>query len=354
MYGYIHIPFCTSRCSYCRFATFANFDDLKVSFYVDYLCNDILKRKKEKKQILSSLYFWGGTPSILSNKYLEKIFSSLKEVFEFSSDIEITLESTPQNITKTNIISWEKLWINRVSVWVQSLNNQVLKEIGRISSDEIFQALEILSQSSIQTKAVDFILGLPYTKRGDVGRDISFIVDKYPEINHISVYMLEEYTYPKSWEKHAFSESDFNEEYLHTKAIIEQLWFYRYEVSNYAKWWYECHHNKAYWNHSEMLAFWLGAHGFENGRRYSFPTNFSEYYTGKILWENPLNDDEKRIEKIMFWIRTTGFSENLVQTEQKKKLAEFLQEGFLEKTGNVITLSNKWVSVMDTILSEII
>ncbi len=354
MYCYIHIPFCTSRCSYCRFATFANFDGLAVSLYVDFLCQSVKLRTGPEKRALKSVYFGWGTPSILSSHQIQKILESLQEVYWFSTDIEITLETTPQNITEIHLKNWQKIGINRISTGIQSLNDKTLHEIGRIQKQDIFNTMDILKHSPIENIALDFIIWLPYTKRGEVSTDISTIFEKYSFIKHFSVYMLEEYTYPKNWEQNAFPKEDINEEYIQVRNTLHWLEFKWYELSNFAIPWFECQHNKAYWNHSDVRAFWLGSHGFEQGVRYSHAENFSDFYTWKWYQQEILDEEAIRIEKIMFWIRTSGFDEQLLNLDWQKKCREYCSLWFLEKNGSLITLWESWFAVMDSILAEII
>jgi oxygen-independent coproporphyrinogen III oxidase len=303
---------------------------------------------------LESVYFWWGTPSTLRISQIKKILDTLKEVYTFSDTIEITFETTPQNISLENLQNWRSLWINRISTWIQSLNEKALKEVWRITKKEIFEKLDILRTSPIENVAVDFIIGLPYTIPWELGESIGYILEAYPFIKHISVYMLEEYTYPKNWQEHAFPKEAFQDEYANIKNILEKHWLQRYELSNFSIPWFECKHNKAYWNHSEVAAFWLGSYGFEDGIRYSYGEKFKDYYSWKGYSEDILDEEAVRIEKIMFWIRTNGIQEWLIGDDKKEKLNYYIWEKYLAKEGNMIYISEKWVPLMDAILSEII
>jgi len=116
MYSYIHIPFCESKCSYCRFASYAGIDKIKVSFYVDFLCREI-ENSDIKKQKLKTIYFWGGTPTTLNPAQLERIIKTLDKKFGLEDHIEINLETTPENINLENLEAWKKIGINRISMW---------------------------------------------------------------------------------------------------------------------------------------------------------------------------------------------------------------------------------------------
>jgi coproporphyrinogen III oxidase-like Fe-S oxidoreductase len=307
-----------------------------------------------QREPLESIYFWWGTPSILSEQQLSKIIWTVETKFGYHKNIEITLESTPQNITPWNIKAWEKLWINRISTGVQSLNLKTLKEIGRVTPKMIFEWLWNLEKSKIQNISVDFIIGLPYTKPWDVQKDISRILKAYPYITHVSVYMLEDYYYPDHWASNSFSHDLYQQEYDQVQAFLLTKGYQRYEISNFARPWYACQHNQAYWNHTSMIAFWLDAHGYIDGKRYAYPNTFTKYYTGKLAYEEVLTPEEVRLEKYMFWLRTQGISLTLEPFLDAKKIEYFIEHWHLYKTKTHLVLHEASTSILDHILQEII
>ena len=372
---YIHIPFCEKKCSYCRFASIWSTQDFLIEKYVRYLCREIsahpltpsLVRRGESSNI-TTIYFWGWTPGVLTSEQLESIFTSLKKQYIFSENIEITLETTPNHVTRENIYIWKQLWVNRISMWIQTLNEKSLDEIGRGGKWDIEKALEVLKWWWITNVSVDFILWLPYVAKWETLEDIKYIQEKYSFITHISVYMLEDYysedkvietwfdkkTYPDNWDRLWLQEEDFLEEYSSIKNYLKNKWFERYEVSNFAKPWYECKHNKWYWGHAEVRAFGLGAYWFEDNIRYANSESFSDYYSGKRILEEAVTPEEFFTEKVMFWLRTDGLWEDLCQKLNQEKLGGFLEERFLEKKSDRVVLSDKGVMVMDHIMSELI
>jgi oxygen-independent coproporphyrinogen-3 oxidase len=221
LFCYIHIPFCQSRCKYCRFSTFVLDNDLEKEIYVNYLrkeiennviakyeaiqktqnnsVNGLLRKNSQwQKKLLNSIYFWWWTPTSLKNNQLEIIIQALNNKFGLKDDIEITLETTISNISEKNLVEWKKFWINRLSLWIQTLNNQSLKEIWRPSREEILEKLDIIKDylktpttslsfrfppqlkgtkgESSLTISLDFILWLPYVKKWEVLKDIQFII----------------------------------------------------------------------------------------------------------------------------------------------------------------------------------
>jgi oxygen-independent coproporphyrinogen-3 oxidase len=135
---------------------------------------------------------------------------------------------------------------------------------------------------------------------------------------------------------------------------LEEKGFWRYEISNFAKKRYKCKHNLAYWNHSNMIAFWLGAHGYEKEMRYAYSDNFKDYYRWKLQFEERLEEKEKILEMILFSLRTSGINQEYFCFFDEEKLTYFFEKWFLEKKKNKIIVSEKGVLVIDFILKEII
>lgn len=354
MFCYVHIPFCESKCSYCRFASFSDFDALKIQLYVDFLCKQITAYQSKYSDRLESIYFWWGTPSLLKTPQLQIIIETLRSKYQIVPTAEITLETTPQNISLQSLKDWQNMWVNRVSLWVQSLNNKTLQEIWRYTKEDIYKWLTNLSQSDIAHISIDFIIGLPYTQIGDVQKDIIQLIQRFPKIQHISVYMLEDYYYPKNWAWVSLSVEEITWEYLKVRNFLQTQWFNRYELSNFAREGYECKHNTAYWNHSPVVAFWLDAHGYIDGKRYAYPNTFKKYYTGDFAYQEELIPQDIALEKIMFWLRTTGVENIYLQNANQKKIQEFIDWGYLKRDGENIVLQDLGMGIMDYIIKEII
>jgi oxygen-independent coproporphyrinogen-3 oxidase len=376
---YIHIPFCDLKCKYCRFASIWKIQNLHINKYVSFLCEEIealtlsSSSSRERGVIVKTIYFWWWTPSVLDKKNLEKIFKSLEKKFSFEKDIEITIESTSNNITLENLQLWEKLWITRISIWIQTFNKKSLQEIWRWKKSDItncLKNLEIFFAKKRKIKSInfDFILGLPYVKFWEILENIKFVLEKYSFVNHISVYMLEEYyskdkiietkfdniIYPQNWKKLWLQEEDFFKEYSNVKNFLLKNWFINYEISNFAKPWFECKHNKWYWEHNEVLAFWMWAWGFINWIRYLNADNFKDYYAWKKIFEEKLNKNDIFLEKLMFWLRTSWLKKEIYKKLNQEKLNYFLKNWYLKKESEKLILTDSWVLVLDYILSEII
>jgi len=356
---YIHIPFCTSKCKYCRFASTWNIDKLKVELYVKHLLKEIKTQPLTPSIVrmgsfLKSIYFWGWTPSVLNLEQLDLIIKTFKYKYWFDNDIEITLEATPITVTKQNLDWWKKIWITRLSIGVQSLNTKSLNEIWRWEKWDIIKALDNILEVWFNNISIDFIIWLPHVKKWEAKKDIEYILNNYNFIKHISVYMLEEYYYPDNWEKLSINENTYLSEYIEIKNFLKLEWFNKYEVSNFAKPWFECKHNKSYWDHSEMLAFGLWSHGYIDWIRFSNSENFINYYSNKWKIIEKLYKNDLFLEKLMFDLRTTWLDAEMLKKINKNKINYFINNWFLEKNHETINLTDKWVLVLDYILKEIV
>lgn len=369
MFSYIHIPFCESKCKYCRFASLGSINKVLVSKYLAHLLHDIknFKRPVQNAGLLNSVYFWWWTPSILESTQLWEILETLETKFWFEQNIEISLESTPRNINPKNLSDWHDLWINRISMWIQTLNDKTLQEIKRDGKESIFTALEYLKDSKIENISVDFIIWLPYVWAWETLKDIKYILENYNFIKHISVYMLEDYyvwneddsnfekiTYPSDWKNLGLHEDFFSKEYLEIKNYLESLGYDRYELSNFSKKWFECQHNLSYWNHSENVWFWLGSHSFVNNTRYAYKDDFLWYYKSELEYEESLNEREIFLEKIMFWLRTQWLEKDIYMHLNQDKINEYLKSWYLYMKNDILKVQDYSISLLDTFILELI
>ncbi len=360
MFCYIHIPFCESKCKYCRFSSFVWNNNLEKENYKNFLLKSI-NQFDLKKEKLSSIYFWWWTPTSFSNLYLWEIIFALKKKFDLKKNIEISLESTISNISSKNLDYWfNKLKISRLSFWIQTLNDESLKEIWRQNKKTILKKLNILKKYLIDKKYdvsinFDFIIWLPYVKKWEILEDLIFILENYFFVKHISLYMLEEYyDYPKNWKNLCLSEEEFLSEYINCKIYLEKSWFKKYEISNFAKSWFTCKHNKAYWNHSEIISFWLSSHSFLDNTRFAYPKNFNDLYLQKIEFSEKLQEKDLFLEKVLFSLRTSWLEKIIYKELNQNKIQYFIQMKLLKITKEKIILTDNWTLLLDYILKEII
>ncbi|MDD2487499.1 MAG: radical SAM family heme chaperone HemW [Candidatus Gracilibacteria bacterium] len=348
MFAYVHIPFCSRKCRYCKFASIPAGKGEDIEKYLDHLKQEIIGFSSGKS--FNSIYFGGGTPSILSIKQIDSIINAFKNQGKISADAELTLEMNPEDISIDYINGLKEIGINRLSVGIQSLNERTLSEIGRCDIQTVLKGLDILNLGIIENVGLDFIIGLPYEKKGDKMKDISNILYKYGFVRHISVYMLEEGIYPKNWGIISLNKDEYIDEYKDISEILEKNDFARYEISNFSKTGFECQHNRSYWNHSDYRGFGLSAASFVDGKRFANSSDFNDYYGGILEYEEKLNETGLAIEKIMFDLRTIGVRKELLNA----KVEEFISDGLLEEETGLVRPTLDGIGILDYMLSELI
>lgn len=375
---YIHIPFCTQKCTYCKFALTPIFDEFKKKKYLHFLENEITKKlQKYHSEDINTIYFGGGTPSILTPEEIEKIIKLFPD-----SKKEITLESNPEDLNEKYLQKIFEIWVNRLSIGIQSLNNKTLEAVERKNSEKIFSALESVKNTLVWkvwknilfwnkeiSINIDMILGLPEAKKWEILENIKFLHKNYNFINHTSVYILEKWKYPESWQKNSLSDEEIYEEYIEICNYFKEIWWNHYEVSNFAKPWYESRHNLGYWNHENSLGFGLSAAEFiknpiqKNLQKWEYfyavrrtnSLSFSWYYKEKLSDEEFLSEEQILLEKFLF--ATRAFKE--IKTEifpflKRKKIKKFLEKNILAWNEFCFKIPEKSIPIIDHITDEII
>lgn len=274
--------------------------------YVQSLIKEIEETKYKRK--VSSIFFGGGTPSILPAEDIKGIMLAIKSKFTLTKNAEISIECNPNSITEEKLKIYKNLGFNRISFGVQSLDDDVLKLIGRVHNrSETLEAINLANIAGFTNINADLLLGIKENK--NISRDIEEL--KAAGVTHISAYMLilEQGTpleiLAKQNKVKLLSEDESVAQYEKYLKVLRQNGFYRYEISNFALKGYKCKHNINYWECGEYLGFGVAAHSYINGTRYSNTENISEYienYTNKSY--EKLTNQEKLEELIMLGLRT--------------------------------------------------
>lgn len=274
--------------------------------YVQTLIKEIEETKYKRK--VSSIFFGGGTPSILPAEDIKEIMLAIKSKFTLTKNAEISIECNPNSITEEKLKIYKNLGFNRISFGVQSLDDDVLKLIGRVHNrSEALQAINLANIAGFTNINADLLLGIKENK--NISRDIEEL--KAAGVTHISAYMLIlEHGTPleilaKQNKVKLLSEDESVAQYEEYLKVLRQNGFYRYEISNFALKGYKCKHNINYWECGEYLGFGVAAHSYINGTRYSNTENILEYienYTNKSY--EKLTNQEKLEELIMLGLRT--------------------------------------------------
>lgn len=378
---YIHIPFCIRKCKYCDFLSGPSGEKERQE-YVESLCRKIHSygTLAEAYRVVS-IFVGGGTPSILTEEQILRIFTSLREVFEIDVDAEITLEMNPGTVTEEKLKAYKQCGINRLSMGLQSTDNRELKALGRIHTyEEFLESYHLARAAGFQNINVDLMSAIPYQTRESYQKSLKRIAELVPPPEHISAYSLiiEEGTpfYERYGEgKHAEELPDEEEErrmYQDTVEILKNYGYHRYEISNYAKEGYECRHNIGYWNRTEYLGIGTGVVSLIGNQRFTAPDLLKEpkALTEETFSENEQSSDqdietltvENQMEETMFLglrmmkgVSVSGFEQKFGRTMKSvygDVIDRLKQEQLIVEDGDDIRLTERGIDISNYVMSE--
>lgn len=281
---YLHIPFCVSKCHYCDFFSCADNSPLLASWHLLIERHLRLIARQPCPQI-DTIFFGGGTPSLLTPAQLTHILDLCRQLFLLSAEIEISLEANPGTLDARRLEAYLAAGINRLSLGVQSFNDTALQQLGRIhSGQQAHQAVRLARQAGFKNISLDLIFALPGQTAFDLQQDLDQLLILAPE--HVGIYGLSIEPGTRLHELHAqhqikdVDEEDYIRFYRQIHDTLRGADFEHYEISNFARPGYRCRHNLGYWQRKTCLAAGAGAHGFDaadNGRRYAIPADLENY-----------------------------------------------------------------------------
>ena len=319
--AYVHIPFCRRRCFYCDFPVFVVGDrqqgenSMGIQKYVECLLEEIRITPRGDRP-LETVFFGGGTPSLLSVNQLQRILDSLDRRFGIASDAEISIEMDPGTFDLRKLHGYIKRGINRVSLGVQAFQDELLAVCGRShNSKDIFTAVDLLHQVGVSDFSIDLISGLPHQTLDQWKASLETAVMISP--SHISSYdlIVEPGTpfnrYYQPGETPLPDDRSAADMYRLAVEILTGSGYQHYEVSNYAKAGYQCRHNRVYWENLPYYGFGMGATSYANGKRFTRPRKTREYYqwveqliaAGGELDPPETPNDERLLETLMLGLR---------------------------------------------------
>ena len=370
---YLHIPFCVSKCKYCDFLSAPSAEEQR-QIYVERLCrrirywSDVIHNYGYE---IVSIFVGGGTPSILTEAQITQVFEAVHESFPIREDAEITLEMNPGTDVKDKLPVYRELGINRLSMGLQSADNEELKCLGRIHTYEDFrQVYQWAREAGFTNINVDLMSAIPGQTLESYEDTLRKVADLEPE--HISAYSLiiEEGTpfYERYGEgRHAEelpNEDIERQMYVRTGEILEDYGYHRYEISNYAKDGYECRHNLGYWDRKEYLGLGAGASSLMDHIRWKEPDHIGPS-TGLVLEER---EDFTRLrrkdemEEFMFLglRKINGVSEYdfyksfRVSMDEiyKESIENLIKEGLLVREEDRIRLTDRGIDLSNYALSQ--
>lgn len=295
---YIHIPFCKKKCNYCSFNSKIG-DENEIENYVDALTKEIKNFRADSEKICT-IYFGGGTPSLLKIHQLKKIFDVAATKFSVEKNSEITIEANPGTVDEKFLYELKKIGFNRLSLGVQSFDDKILKILGRIHDSKTAIETVQTAQKFFENISLDLMYGLPLQKFSDLKNSVEVAVNL--DIQHISIYGLE--IEPNTNFGKLFAEGKLNlpsdelseKMYDFISETLPKFGYRRYEISNFAKKNFESRHNLGYWTGRKYFGFGAGAHGYNGKFRTSNILNVKEY-TEKIFADENISEIEEIMTK---------------------------------------------------------
>lgn len=356
--AYIHIPFCDNICNYCDFCKRYNYPKV-IDKYLDALKIDI--KTNYQGELLRTIYIGGGTPSCLSINELTKLMKIVK-LLNFNSEYEFTFECNPENITEEKLIILKENGVNRISLGVESTNNELLKYLGRKHNYKTVKAKVKLIKKYFNNINVDLIYALPNETISELKNDLSNIVKL--NVNHVSTYSLEIHDntiFGINKIKSINDEMD-GDMYKVICDVLKENGYTHYEVSNFSKDNTYSRHNMVYWHNEEYYGFGLGASGYIKSIRYDNTRSMYKYINGnRILNTEKLTKKDKISYELILGFRLVN---GINREEFKKKyhvnlidqynIKELIKSGLLIDDGLNIKVSYDKIYVENLILEDFV
>ncbi|MEE1062001.1 MAG: radical SAM family heme chaperone HemW [Ruminococcus sp.] len=359
---YIHIPFCKNKCPYCDFYS-VKITETLLDEYVAELTDKIKYWSEKCDKALKTVYFGGGTPSVLGAERLCEILNEIKKNFEVEESAEITVEVNPDSGKTIDFSLLKENGFNRISVGMQTAVDRELKELGRIhSADEARLTVERAKKAGIGNISLDLMMGIPFQTKDSLKESIEFC--KNCGVTHISSYILkiEENTrFAKIKDTLSLADEDEQADlYLYAVELLESSGFMQYEISNFAIKGFESRHNTSYWKCEEYIGIGPSAHSFFEGKRFYYGRSFDDFYENKIIYDCDGGDEAEYIMLSLRLKSGLNFDEFKYRFQKDipsyilKKAEKYIKLGFMTKTDNSICFTPEGYLVSNSIIAELL
>lgn len=368
---YVHIPYCAQKCAYCDFYSVPSCETSKA------YCNALIKQiegygKKTFDYTVDTIYIGGGTPSYIEPEYIVEIISAIRRTFNVAKDAEISMEANPGTLDASKLAAYRSVGINRLSLGLQSSDNDELKNLSRIHTYEDFESSFLLARlEGFDNINVDIMYALPGQTREKLAETINTVISLSPE--HISFYGLKieentPFAYNRSIAESIPSDEIQYKMYMESAKTLEEHGYRQYEISNFAKDGYACRHNMKYWKCNDYLGFGVAAASFFENNLFSSVKNidyFIEDPLSVFITERTEEISPKKFET-QFVMLGFRLAEGISTDEYKlrcggdfikkygERLKPFLEKKLVVKTTGGFKLSRRGMLVSNYILSEIL
>lgn len=378
---YIHVPFCIKKCAYCDFLS-APAGEEERQRYVETMIKEIQGyRKKYQEYCVTTIFVGGGTPSVLSGEQIKEVFNALRASFVIDAQAEITIEVNPGTVTEEKVEAWMQAGVNRISIGLQSVNDEELQMLGRMHTYKDFlNTYHLLRDKGFNNLNIDLISAIPGQTLESWKKTLSTVAELEPE--HISAYSLIVEEGTPFYSIYGEGGADGNLEsmvqplpdeeterfiYEETETILQKYGYDRYEISNYAKPGYACRHNEGYWRRVNYLGVGLGASSLIENQRFR---NFSTYdvYMDAIQNQKLFHEEVKSLsvtdemEEFMFLglrmmsgISREEFQKKFgkkIETVYEKQIQQLKKDGLIEFVENRIRLTKRGIDISNYVFEQ--
>lgn len=368
---YVQVPFCQTKCTYCNFHTGA-FSRSLYAPYVDAVCREI--RSAQRGLTADTVYIGGGTPSLLDPAHLERILAAIRDVYGGNWN-EATLEADPETITSDEAVAWLKAGVNRISMGVQSFNDEELRAAGRMHRrEDVYHAAEILRAVGLNNISMDLIAGLPHQTRESWNASLDELLALAPE--HVSVYLLEVdegsrlgREILRGGAKYSAaqvpSDDEMAEFYEHACDALARAGYEHYEISNWAQPGRASQHNLKYWRREPYLGFGAGAHSFDGATRWANLHDPAAYAQAIQEGRSAVESEESVTaaqaldEEFFLGLRElAGINlaaiESRYSVDLSSRMAKLLKDGLVERDGARIRLNPAKLTISNEVFVELL
>ncbi len=365
---YLHIPFCVKKCNYCDFLSFP-MDEAGKKAYHRALLRDIREASAVyKNQEISSIFFGGGTPSLLEGEKVSELLEAICRAFLVREDCEITMECNPGTVTQEKLCAYKRAGVNRLSIGIQSACDRALSLLGRVHTwRDAKEAFLMARQAGFSNLGVDVMMALPGQSLEEYEETLKQVLSLKPE--HISAYdlIVEEGTHFARWyekEPEAFPDEETScRMYKKTVEMLTKAGYRQYEISNYAKPGFVCRHNYGYWSNEPYLGIGLGAGSYVGLRRFRNTTDWTSYLAKNTTEETAVLTNEEQQEEFFFLgmrrvegISQKEFAARFPETDfapYKNTLLHFLTQGLVREENGRFSLTVDGMLVSNVIFTEL-
>ena len=369
---YIHVPFCVRKCEYCDFYSLC---DLSLrEDYVEALIAQIKDfRSAAKNKLVDTIYFGGGTPSLLTGEEILRILKTVRSVFRVSDEAEITMEANPGTLDPEKLSAYHTAGVNRLSLGLQSADPRELKRLGRIHTREEFENSFLLARlEGFQNINVDIMYAIPNQTEQTLSATLDYVIALDPD--HISFYGLKiepetPFGRDENIEASLPVEDTQADMYLNSAQKLEEAGFLQYEISNFSKPGFECRHNVKNWKCQDYIGFGPAAHSLFEGTRFSYKKEIRSFIADPLQRGNLIDDfDEQTMEDIAKQFVMLGFRLRLgidveeyaarfnddFEARYLEKMTPFIEKQYILPTKTGYRLSRQGLLISNYILSELI